>query len=264
MGDDKEAVESFTLATMQDTPLAESFVKLALIQAKSVPDKAIETLLRADRVIPNSPAVLFLLGYVYSSLDRFTDAIAVYDRVPTALKGSDQETPPASFYLYYGSACERAGLFEKAESVFESCLTHYPDDDTVLNYLAYMWADKGINLEKAEQYVSKALQLKPRTGAYVDTLGWIYFKQKKYRNALDKIREANELIKEDPVVTEHLGDTFNALDDKETAISNWKHSLLLDPENKTVVEKLQAQGVDVEPLLKNARKADRSRGKDRK
>ena len=249
-GDDEQAIRHFTLATLEASPLPESFVKLALIQLKYDPNEAIQVLLRADRLLPPNAAVLFLLGFAYSAQDRFSEAIKVYDRVLPVLKESEQMAAPASFYLYYGSACERAGQADKAESIFEKCIERYPDNDMVLNYLAYMWAEKGVNLDKAEGYVVRALKQSPDNGAYIDTLGWILFKKGKYRDALNGIQKASELIKDDPVVTDHLGDVFGALADKDKAIACWKHSLLLDPQNKAVAEKLRAQGIDVNQFLK--------------
>jgi len=257
LGDEEEAIRHFTLATQEQFPLSDAFVKLALLELKSDSNKALETLLRAESLSPKNPAVLLLLAFAYSAQERFTDAIAVYDRALPILEKSDKERLSPSFYLYYGGACERAGQAEKAESVFEKGLTQYPDDDAMLNYLAYMWAEAGVKLDKAETYVTKALEKEPNSGAYADTLGWIYFKQKKYKDALTQIQRARELVKNDAVVTDHLGDVFNALEDKEQALSLWKQSFLLDPDSKTVAVKLESGGVNVEKLRKEARKTNR-------
>jgi tetratricopeptide (TPR) repeat protein len=254
LGQEKEALHNFVLATKEDPPLPDSFVRLAGIYLQTDRSKAIETLLNADRRIPDNPAILFSLAYIYSLEKQYENAVQTFKRVCDITDRSGQKISDG-LYFYYGAAYERMGQFKKAEEIFEECISLYPDAHEVLNYLAYMWADKGENLEKALEYVNRALDLEPENGAYIDTLGWIYYKQKEYSKALDQIQKANELIKDDPTVNEHLGDIFQALNDNEKALSCWKQSFMLDPENETVAQKLHAQGLNVDALRKEAAKA---------
>ena len=254
LGEQKQALDSFMLATKEDAPLPDSFVRLAAIYMETDPAKAIETLLNADRRIPDNPIILFALACIYSVEKEYQKAVQEFQEVRDITNRSGQKLS-AGFYFYYGSAYERMGEFKKAEEVFKECISLYPDAHEVLNYLAYMWADKGENLGKALEYVDRALELDPENGAYIDTLGWIYYKQKKYTKARDQILEANELIKDDPTVNEHLGDIFQALNDNEKALSYWKRSFVLDPKNENVAQKLQGQGGDVDALRKEAAKS---------
>ena len=130
----------------------------------------------------------------------------------------------------------------------------------MLNYLAYMWAVKGINLDKAETSVNKALEQQPRNAAYLDTLGWILFKQNRYDEALSSIMAANA-DQDDPTIADHLGDTLNALDRTEEALIHWKRSFALDPDNDSVREKLESRGVNMRKLRKEQKARPRKAGK---
>ena len=126
----------------------------------------------------------------------------------------------------------------------------YPDSHEVLNYLAYMWAERGENLDEGLLYVNKAISLSPNNGAYMDTLGWIYFKQKKLEQALEQIKKANELTKNDATIIEHLGDIYFALNEKERAISLWKQSFVINQSGKSVSVKLEQNGITPGTILK--------------
>lgn len=253
LGYKEEAVRNFTMATRENSPLPDSFIKLALIYLKFDSSKAIETLICADQRLPDNPLILSLLGYIYRSKKQFKEAVSVFEQIMEVVEESEEQKFTANFYLLYGDTCQRAGQIEKAEEIFEKCLEHYPDAHNVLNYLAYMWAEKGIKLEKGLEYITRALEFEPGSGAYVDTLGWIYYKQKRYREALEQIQKANRLIENDPTITDHLGDVFDALKDTGKALSYWKQSFLLDPENKTVAEKLEAHGINLDELRKEVK-----------
>lgn len=251
MGDRKQAEKHFLLATRKSPPLPDSFIRLALLYLQDDPQKAVATLLEADRIIPNHPTMLFVLGTAYSRMKRYREAIAVFERVESLVGSSAPggKLSPA-FYLHYGGACERSGDMERAEKIFEKCLDIYPDADEVLNYLAYMWAEAGVKLDRAREYVARALEKEPSNGAYVDTLGWILFKQGKYEEALPLLEKAYELAGHDAVIADHVADTYMKLGNREKAVDYWKKSLQADPLNGAVSSKLSEAGVDVGKFLK--------------
>ena len=125
----------------------------------------------------DEPSVYVYLGILNSYLKTFKAAIAAFEKAESLVEDSPQkdETLDASFYFWYAAACEREGKFEKAEKLFTKCLELDPQHAEAYNYLAYMWAEKGVKLDQAFKYVSKALKLNPKSGAFLDTLGWIYY-----------------------------------------------------------------------------------------
>ncbi len=259
MNNKKRAARHFLMATKQSPPLADSFIRLALLYMQDDPQKTADIILRADKIIPNHPTMLFVLGAAYSRMKRYKDAIVVFERVESIVGSTPGGKLSQAFYLHYGGACERHGELERAEKIFEQCLALYPDAHEVLNYLAYMWAEAGVNLDKALSYVTRALEKEPENGAYVDTLGWILFKQSKYQQALPLLEKAYELADHDAVIADHIGDTHLKLGNLEKAVEFWKKSIEADPDNVAVSRKLSEAGVDVKRLLKNIGRKDKKK-----
>jgi tetratricopeptide (TPR) repeat protein len=94
-----------------------------------------------------------------------------------------------------------------------------------LNYLGYMLADKGIRLPEALKLIRKAVDLEPMNGAYLDSLGWAYFKMGEYELAEDNLRKAVERDQTDPTVHDHLGDLYEKTGRIRLAASQWELSL---------------------------------------
>lgn len=156
------------------------------------------------------------------------------------------------FYFSYGSALERTGDHEQAVAMFRKAIDINPKNDSALNYVAYMWAERGENLEEALEYVKRALKEDPDSAAYIDTLGWIYFMQGRYPEALKEIERAVTLLPDDAVLMEHLGDVKSKLDREAEAIGHWKRSVEIDPTNEKVQAKLRERGVDPAPIAAKA------------
>ena len=243
-----EAKKHYVMASEGQTPLAQSFVKLALLQLQDDPGEAIQTLIRGEHQIEDNLVILLALSQFYSTEARFQEAIETFERVEQLVEASEDHTLTVGFYLQYGSASEQAGLVEKAERIFAECLNAYPEAHPVLNYQAYLWAEAGRELDRALEYVKRALDLEPDNGAYLDTLGWIYYKQQDYANALTYIQQAHNVMKDDPTVTDHLGDVYQKLERRDRAIEYWTTSFGIDPSNASVAEKLSQAGVDVNAL----------------
>jgi len=246
----EQAIHHYTMAAEAEKPLAESFIALAGLYAEDQPAEAIATLIRGSERVPDNPHILFALAQFYSAEDKFDEAIAIFAKIKNLIQDVQQQTLTAEVYLQYGATCERARRHEEAEKIFEECIELHPDAHRVLNYLAYMWAEEGVNLDKAHAYVTRALALKSGDGAYLDTLGWIYYKQKRYRLALKMIQKAAEAIPDDPVICDHMGDVYRELGEHEDAIKYWSQSYRLDSTSKTVEAKLSKHGVNLEKLRK--------------
>jgi tetratricopeptide (TPR) repeat protein len=104
-----------------------------------------------------------------------------------------------------------------------------------------MWVQQNAHLEEADAMIKRALQSEPNNGAYLDSLGWLEFRQGKFDQALnDLLRAAKNLTRDDPVVFEHLGDTYLQLKRVPQALEAWQKALALDPHNKTLAEKIES------------------------
>ena len=258
-GRPQDAIASFSLATAQPEPLPQSFLKLALLYAEHEPARAIETLLRADDLLPDNVLILLSLAQIYAYEDKLDEAIGIYERVKEAEAQTPEHELTSGFYLRYGAICDQAGMPERAEQIFQQCLEEFDDAHAVMNYLAYMWAEKDVHLDEALAHITRALEFEPENGAYIDTLGWVLYKKGLYREALEQIAKAHEILGDDPTIVDHLGDIWNALGETEKAVDSWSESFVLDPGNESVLEKLGEHGIDPAPLREEVENRRRER-----
>ena len=135
-----------------------------------------------------------------------------------------------------GSVYERAGDRKAAEKVFLTILEQHPDHASTLNYLGYMWAEGGVNLDKAHEMLTRAVGQEPNNGAFVDSLGWVYFRLGNLDLAEKYLSDAVKLMPRDATVHEHLGDVLAARGNLDRALQSYRTALDLDPESKDVAK----------------------------
>ena len=124
-----------------------------------------------------------------------------------------------------GTSYERLGLWDKAEKDLLDSIKIKPDEPHVLNYLAYSWVDKGINIEKSIEMLKKANELKNDDGYIIDSLGWAYYMNENYLDAEKYLQRAVTIMPLDPVINDHYADALWMLDKTIQARYFWKHAL---------------------------------------
>ncbi|NKB25698.1 MAG: tetratricopeptide repeat protein [Kiritimatiellae bacterium] len=220
------------------------------------PDQKIEVIALLEKIhesLPNNPTPLIYIALLHNQKQAYKKAISSFEKAEQLVKeGGASPSLTASFYFWYGASCEREGELERAESLFNECIKLDPDYAEAYNYLAYMWAEKGINLEQAFMYVTKALNVNPDSGAFLDTLGWIYFRQGNYADALEKIEKAASILPSDPTIIDHLGDIFLKLGQADQAVFYWQEAFMIDPHNTGTATKLKEYGIEIDGLRKKA------------
>ena len=127
-----------------------------------------------------------------------------------------------------GTSYERLGQWEKAEKDLSESLKVLPDQPHVLNYLAYSWIEKKINVEKALEMLKRATKLRENDGYIIDSLGWAYYANKNYVAAEKFLQRAVELMPLDPIINDHYADALWMLDKYIQARYFWKYVLDLD------------------------------------
>lgn len=187
---------------------------------------------RASAREPKNVSIYKTLGMIYLQQKRFKEAERTYKSI-IALAPDDNE---AHFYL--GSVYSELGNNAGAIEELQQALTLKADYHEALNYLGYLYVEQGTNLQEAEKLIKKAIELAPDNGAYIDSLGWLYFKKGRVKDALKELERAKDLLS-DPVIYDHLGDVYFKLNDVTNAKTSWQESLKLDPRQKAVEEKLK-------------------------
>ncbi len=195
-------------------------------------DEALEDLDKVEALAPQNVQALYLRGLILGRQERFADAIEPLEKALT----SSPENTDVLFSL--AVSYERTDRREKAEELLGKILSINPEDSEALNYLGYMWAEKGKRLEEAEAMIVKALELSPDNGYYIDSIAWVYYQQGLYEKALQEMQRSVELVQDDPVVFEHLGDIYHELGRVDESREAWQKSLELDPDNESLKEKL--------------------------
>jgi tetratricopeptide (TPR) repeat protein len=137
-------------------------------------------------------------------------------------KPSNQE--PAWFLL--GAIYDAQKRYDEAEAMFKKSLAITPSDAMVLNYYGYMLADRGVRLDEALTMIHKAVTEDPANGAYLDSLGWVYFKQGKLSDAEQYLEQAVAHSNEDPTILGHLGDVYAKMGQSEQAQQVWEKALV--------------------------------------
>lgn len=232
---------------------------------------SVDELTLAAQLNPEDLKAHYFLAVVYSTRNEFDKAAGEYEFILKHFSKADPEN--IEIYGYLGQLYYSQRKYEKAIDQFEKILSLDPQNSEVmyllgslylelnkrqkameffkqsiaadslndgsLNSLGYVYAQDGINLEEALTLVKRALQIRPNSGAYFDSLGWVYYKKEMYPQALESLQKANALM-EDPVIYDHLGDVYFKLNEIKNAKKHWKLSLKLLPAQTDIIKKLDA------------------------
>ncbi|MGZ6079922.1 MAG: tetratricopeptide repeat protein, partial [Myxococcaceae bacterium] len=131
------------------------------------------------------------------------------------------------------TAYDRQGDADKALAQMRAVLALHADNAAAMNFIGYLLAQKRKDLPEAERLVLRALELRPDTGSFLDSLGWVYFQRGEYQRAVEALERASQLEPDEPVILEHLGDAYREASRRTDAVSAWRRAievLTLDPE----------------------------------
>lgn len=164
------------------------------------------------------------LAQVYERGRRFPEAV---DAVQHALKLTEVAESKETEYFLLGAIYERWKKLDLAEENFKKSLAINPRNGQALNYYGYMLADRGIRLEEAVTMIQRAVDDDPYNGAFLDSLGWAFFKLRRYPEAEPLLMRAVERIASDPTIREHLGDLYQQTGRPALAATEWEKALKL-------------------------------------
>ena len=203
-------------------------------------DEAVKLLQTDLKGTPADRDTYLNLSQVYERGRRYADAEEAARKAESfAAEPHDNEIA----WLLLGAVYERQKQFDKAETEFKKVLDVNPKNAQVLNYYGYMLADRGVRLDEAQDLIQRAVDQEPQNGAYLDSLGWVYYKQNKLDEAEAMLRKAVEHEPHDPTIRLHLGDVYakqghtdQAAIEWEKSLNEWHRSLPADLESDKVAE----------------------------
>lgn len=277
----QEAVRELNIVTKLRSDDIESHFHLAYLYAQQSKNKeAIEECLIVLRVDPGNPDMNLLLGELYVTAGQFDEAISSLEKVlnhknskkadiaeahyrlATAYKGKGDGDLASSSYqnsiaiyksileenqnnagVHYDIAMvyESMGEFTLAEQHLRKHIELIPDEPNAYNFLGYMFAERGVNLEEAVTLIKEALEKEPQNGAFHDSLGWAYFSLGNLDEAIAELEKAAQLIPDDSEIRIHLGEVYLRKGGEfvKKAILEWEKALEIKP-NESLQQRLEA------------------------
>jgi len=199
-----------------------------LVAEKGRVDEGIKALQQLQKGNDEDLDVLSAMVSVYQRAKRFDDAQNVLNRAVQRFPNEEQ------VHFLQGSLYEKQKKYSDAEKAFRKALEIQKDDPAVLNYLGFMFADRGIRLDEAEAMIQKAVQADPTNGAYLDSLGWVYFKQNRLDRAEEYLKKAIIFLNSDSNIHDHLGDLYFKTKRYDEARAEWNKTLQLSTEQEEI------------------------------
>jgi tetratricopeptide (TPR) repeat protein len=167
----------------------------------------------------DDPAAYIALAQFYTELERGPQAVRV-------LQDAQKKFPSDTTIAFeLGATFDKQKRFADAEAAFKELIARDPHNAAALNYLGYMLAERGERLDESVGYVSKALELEPDNGSYLDSLGWAYYKADKLDLAEGSLKRAADQLKTNSVIQDHYGDVLLKLGRYDEAIAAFTRAL---------------------------------------
>ncbi len=186
------------------------------------------------------------LADMYRGAGRFEDSEPLYTELIAAQPNEWRS------YFSRGAARERLGRWPEAEADFRRALELSPDQPDVLNYLGYAWVDRGENLQQGLTMIRRAAEIRPMSGAIIDSLGWAYYRLGDYAQAVDWLEAAVRLEPADATLNDHLGDVYWRLNRRIEARFQWQRAMTFNPDNPEAIQLKIENGLPAEAAPQSA------------
>lgn len=220
----EEAAAAFGSVAAADIDYVDAQIRLSELRADQGDSKEAVRILESLMKYNPSPRVAYALGEIYRADMDNKKAVSAYDQAVNAAGGTPDDEL-WSVYFVRAMALDELGDWEKAEADLKKALEYRPDNPHVLNYLAYTWADRNVNLQQAHEMLVRALALAPSDPYITDSLGWVYYRRGDVVQAIALLERAVSLKPYDPTLNDHLGDAYEKAGRHLEARYQWRRAL---------------------------------------
>ncbi len=190
-----------------------------------------------DKIKDPHYKILFDVANIYKNFGKYQRSINYYNLVLNKL---DKKSDSYADALYRrGSSFERLKEYKKADTDLLNSLSIFPNDPYVLNYLAYSWLERNINIDRSIEMLKEAYQNTTNNPYITDSLGWAYYLTGDFVKAEKYINQALQLKPDDPVIMDHYADILWKLNRKIQAKYFWKNVLKIENDGEINLEEVK-------------------------
>ena len=209
----------------------------------SKPDSVIHYSRAAIQLFPKSYLPYYLGGMSWAQLKQ-NDSAIVYFKKAIQKSSGENYNALADVLASLGDVYNTMGSYKSSDSCYDAALELQPNNVNALNNFSYYLSLRGEKLDIAERMSAKSLRLRPDEGSFLDTYGWILYKQGKYQQAKEYIQKAIDRTKnnnDDGSLWNHLGDVEYKLGNKDKALEYWRKAVAKGSDTEEIQEKIKDQ-----------------------
>lgn len=210
--------------------------RLQLLLSQSDFEQTVKVGEEANSHVPEDAYIQFFIGTAHYLQDHYEEAIKWLENAAMA---PARRPTKSMIYSSLGDAYNSTENYEESTRVYEMALRYDPENHLAMNNYAYNLSVRGEDLEKAKEMALKALDTEPENAAYLDTVGWIYYKLGDYERARRYVRAAIDTGESSAEVAEHLGDIYEKLENTNEAKKWWQKALEDDAERSYLKDKIE-------------------------
>ncbi len=241
MGKTEQAIDEYEYYLDNAAEKGDAYIKLGINYDRiGKHEEAIRSFHSAVKLMPENDQLYYYLGLEYRILKEYDNALQA------VLKASELKPDNALYLFNIGICYERLGDVPNAVKNLDRSIKLDDTNAPALNYLGYLLADAGIRLDEAKSYIEKALEIDPENGAYLDSLGWVYYRLDQYEKAqvfLEKaVQNLDESDEENYLIYDHLGDVYSKLGETQKALAAWMRAVEMKDVEKIRKKIEKAQG----------------------
>ena len=209
--------------------------RLQLLLSQQDYEQVIEVGKQAHGSVPEDAFIQFFVGSAYMLSDQNE---AAEEWLENATRAPARRPFKSIIYSTLGDVRGNLGKHEQSDEAYELALRYDAENDNAMNNYAYNLSVRGEDLERAKELALKAIEVAPENAAYLDTVGWVYFKLEDYERARRYIKASIDTGGASAEVYEHLGDVYEKLGNMDEARKWWEQALENDPERIHLKEKI--------------------------
>jgi tetratricopeptide (TPR) repeat protein len=214
------------------------------------PDKYLQFTQRTVQLFPGEPRALYHEALAQNQNKNYVESARLFEEAEKLAQTRAPDLLSDGFHFVHGVALERSGRYDDAAIQFEKSIQLTPNDDphraaSAMNYLGYMWLERGEHLDKAEELIRKANEYEPDNAAYMDSLGWLHFKTGKVEQALTELLDAEKKLKEvepdDAEILDHIAQAYEKSGQRSKAEEYWRRVVNLKPPDEKLLKRAEKE-----------------------